>query len=80
MGKFADEINKTAWWILQPKIKKLERIIFELKRGYTATGFEGWPCPGCKYDNGKLIERCQLHQRIYELKAQLELEAQLSQL
>ncbi len=72
MSKLVESINRTAPWILIPKIKKLEQIIVELKRGYTATGFEGWGCPGCKYENGKFIELCQLHKRIDELEKALD--------
>ncbi len=68
MDNIAKELNKTAWWILQKQIDHLEKVIFELKRGYTATGFEGWPCPGCTYVDGIFIKRCQLHERIDELK------------
>ena len=78
MGKLADELNKTSWWILQEKIDHLEKVIFELKRGYTATGFEGWPCPGCTYVDGVFIKTCELHKRIQDLESRLELRRNLS--
>ena len=40
----------------------------ELRRGYTAAGVEGWGCPGCKREDGKLIELCGLHKQIAAAK------------
>jgi hypothetical protein len=46
---------------------KIER----LKAGYRATGFEGWPCPGCAYKGGVFISHCALHAEIEQLQAEL---------
>lgn len=42
--------------------------IQHLQRGYQAKGIEAWPCPGCKYENGKFIEHCELHAEIERYK------------
>ena len=42
----------------------------ELRRGYTATSLQSWPCPGCKYENGVFVESCGLHQQIERLARQ----------
>jgi len=47
--------------------------IERLKAGYNATGFEGWPCPGCRYENGVFISHCALHAEIERLKRENEL-------
>lgn len=35
------------------------------------TGIEGRACPLCKYENGKFIERCQMHKEVDELRAKV---------
>jgi len=38
--------------------------IERLEHGYQFTGSESAPCPGCLYDNGKLIKVCGMHEQI----------------
>lgn len=49
------------------KIKEIDN----LRRGYSATGVESWPCPGCKWDAGKLLGLCGLHQQIDHLRREI---------
>jgi uncharacterized small protein (DUF1192 family) len=53
----------------QREVAGLEAEIERLQAGYQATGFEGWPCPGCRYENGVFISNCALHAEIERLKA-----------
>ena len=42
-----------------------------LRAGYQRSKYESAPCPGCEWDNGKLVKLCALHARIAALEAEL---------
>lgn len=53
-------------------LSRFEEKDLIIKRARTYTGFEGYPCPLCTYENGELKERCSLHKQIAELEKQVD--------
>jgi len=43
-----------------------------LRAGYQRSKYESAPCPGCEWDNGKLVKLCALHARIAALEAEAQ--------
>jgi len=53
------------------KTEELAYLKLQLERARTQTGYEGWACPLCVYEEGVFIEHCSLHREIEKLTWQL---------
>lgn len=48
-----------------------ERLQAQLRHAATYTGIEGYACPLCLYENGKFIQRCEMHRQMDEMQVEL---------
>jgi len=69
MSEFDEQLDQLAEYAHELRaaeilIDVLEAQNARLERGYTATGLDAWPCPGCKYENNVFVEHCTLHETI----------------